>query len=117
MHENANCSVLGSLFPQGGAKNAACGDGNPRLRRWQSPRAALGIAAAGVFNAPSGRIFLRKMTKKRSGPHGLLLQKLKLTTIINLQTNLLPKTIEFYDVEYSYFLFALQRYGKYFNVQ
>ena len=32
----------------GRAKNAACGDGNFRVRRWQFPRAAFGISACGV---------------------------------------------------------------------
>ncbi|MBQ6192675.1 MAG: hypothetical protein IJK51_10315 [Bacteroidaceae bacterium] len=39
-------STLGS--PQEGIENAACGDGNPRLRRWSSPRAAIGNSAGGV---------------------------------------------------------------------
>ncbi len=30
-------------------RNAACGDGNLRLRRWPIPRAALPIPARGVF--------------------------------------------------------------------
>ena len=30
-------------------KNAACGDDNPRVRRWSFPRAALVISAGGVW--------------------------------------------------------------------
>jgi hypothetical protein len=41
-------------MPSAGLPNAACGDGNPRVRRWQSPAAALGIAAAGVWKGPMG---------------------------------------------------------------
>ena len=41
---------VGKTPPCAGAKNAACGDGNPRLRRWQSPRAAFGISAGGVWS-------------------------------------------------------------------
>ena len=45
-------------------------------------------------------------TKKRSGPHGLLLQKLKLTTIINLQTNLLPCVITNFCLAMKLYLFS-----------
>jgi len=36
------------LNPAGGVLISACGDGNPRVRRWQSPRAAFEISLRGV---------------------------------------------------------------------
>jgi len=38
------------FIPAGGVLIPACGDGNPRVRRWQSPRAAFEIPAGGVFS-------------------------------------------------------------------
>ena len=62
------------------------------------------------------------MDKKKKRPHGLLLQKLKLTTIINLQTNLFylntkTNVIFCYMTNFFVFLFALQRYGDFFFLQ
>ena len=39
----------------GSAKNAACGDGHPRVRRWQFPRAAFETPPAGMKKASRGK--------------------------------------------------------------
>ena len=51
----------GGLTPRG-HENAACGDGNFRVRRWSSPRAALAISAGGVLRVAFG--IVRDVKKK-----------------------------------------------------
>ncbi len=51
-------------------KNAGCGDGNPRVRRWQSPRAALGISACGVLKALLLCFFASACTLTKNLPEG-----------------------------------------------
>jgi hypothetical protein len=41
---------VGMTPPCAGAKNAACGDGNPRVRRLPFPQAAFAISAGGVWS-------------------------------------------------------------------
>ncbi|MBQ6192769.1 MAG: hypothetical protein IJK51_10785 [Bacteroidaceae bacterium] len=47
--KNTKEKLLPFCPPLEGIENAGCGDGNFRVRRWQSPAAALGIAARGVL--------------------------------------------------------------------
>ena len=46
--KNITCGRDGHFASSGGMKNAACGDGHFRVRRWQTPQAAFGGVACDV---------------------------------------------------------------------
>jgi hypothetical protein len=54
-------------------KNAACGDGKFRVRRWQSPAAAMAIPARGVWKPNSNTDYQRlkkhKQTHRNNNKH------------------------------------------------